>query len=150
MYVDKHYLCVCACMCAVEHCETYKVLSKYLLSLICSPTPSTLTIHHVQEYNKTVCRRRLFFSEERQAHAHFCGMFFYRASFYKKRHKFRDEHHDDPCFLRSPSPESDISEQPRDRRNFTGEIRVLRQHIDIMEKEANAYQLHFKGYRDCI
>jgi uncharacterized coiled-coil DUF342 family protein len=26
----------------------------------------------------------------------------------------------------------------------------LRQHIDNMEKEANAYQLHFKGYRDCI
>ncbi|KAG2359285.1 hypothetical protein BDR07DRAFT_1378786 [Suillus spraguei] len=68
----------------------------------------------------------------------------------KHTHTSANEHHDDPCFLRSPSPESDISEQPCDRRNFTGEIRVLRQHIDNMEKEANAYQLHFKGYRDCI
>ncbi|KAG2359293.1 hypothetical protein BDR07DRAFT_1488400 [Suillus spraguei] len=68
----------------------------------------------------------------------------------KHTHTFADEHHDDPRFLRSPSPESDISEQPCDRRNFTEEIRVLRQHIDNMEKEANAYQLHFKGYRDRI
>ncbi|KAG2062955.1 hypothetical protein BDR04DRAFT_1164426 [Suillus decipiens] len=68
----------------------------------------------------------------------------------KHTHTSADEHHDHPGFVRSQSPESDISEQPCDERNFTQEIRILKQHIENMEKEANAYRLHFEDYGNRI